>query len=201
MRPDRPRHDYGLPDLPHGRSRSALAQAEGLQRHALIFPSGLPQRPAGDGLEADLGRTRSRNGDDSGGRGLLALQAQAGRSYYSTVDRTIPDVASCAKPIKDSDAQVGAGGPPLLPDAVDVDHEQERLAGLDRRTTPDERRKRLIDDYMARFANSYSAAERGHIDDVIVPHETRPRPDPRARHAADQAGGPAEALAPGDIPL
>jgi propionyl-CoA carboxylase beta chain len=41
--------------------------------------------------------------------------------------------------------------------------------------TPDERRKKLMDDYKARFANPYSAAERGYIDDVIVPHETRPR--------------------------
>ncbi|MBJ7355539.1 MAG: methylmalonyl-CoA carboxyltransferase, partial [Thermoleophilaceae bacterium] len=41
--------------------------------------------------------------------------------------------------------------------------------------TPDERRQKLMDDYKARFANPYSAAERGYIDDVIVPHETRPK--------------------------
>ena len=41
--------------------------------------------------------------------------------------------------------------------------------------TPDERREKLIDDYKARFANPYTAAERGYIDDVIVPHETRPK--------------------------
>ena len=41
--------------------------------------------------------------------------------------------------------------------------------------TPDERREKLIADYKARFANPYSAAERGYIDDVIVPHETRPK--------------------------
>jgi propionyl-CoA carboxylase beta chain len=41
--------------------------------------------------------------------------------------------------------------------------------------TPDERRLKLIDDYKARFANPYTAAERGYIDDVILPHETRPR--------------------------
>jgi propionyl-CoA carboxylase beta chain len=39
----------------------------------------------------------------------------------------------------------------------------------------DERRGELMDDYKARFANPYAAAERGYIDDVIVPHETRPR--------------------------
>ena len=44
-----------------------------------------------------------------------------------------------------------------------------------RRPTPDERRQKLIDDYKARFANPYTAAERGYVDDVIVPHETRPK--------------------------
>jgi propionyl-CoA carboxylase beta chain len=41
--------------------------------------------------------------------------------------------------------------------------------------TPDERRTELMDDYKARFANPYSAAERGYLDDVIEPHETRPK--------------------------
>jgi propionyl-CoA carboxylase beta chain len=46
---------------------------------------------------------------------------------------------------------------------------------LDKSPTPDERRQKLISDYKARFANPYTAAERGYIDDVIIPHETRPR--------------------------
>jgi propionyl-CoA carboxylase beta chain len=41
--------------------------------------------------------------------------------------------------------------------------------------TPDERRAKLMDDYKARFANPYSAAERGYIDDVIEPRQTRPK--------------------------
>jgi len=41
--------------------------------------------------------------------------------------------------------------------------------------TPDQRREKLIEDYKAHFANPYSAAERGYIDDVIEPPETRPR--------------------------
>jgi propionyl-CoA carboxylase beta chain len=41
--------------------------------------------------------------------------------------------------------------------------------------TPDARRQKLIEDYKAHFANPYVAAERGYIDDVIIPHETRPR--------------------------
>jgi len=41
--------------------------------------------------------------------------------------------------------------------------------------TPDERRARLIEDYKAHFANPYAAAERGYIDDVIEPRQTRPK--------------------------
>jgi propionyl-CoA carboxylase beta chain len=41
--------------------------------------------------------------------------------------------------------------------------------------TPDTRREKLITDYKAHFANPYVAAERGYIDDVIIPHETRPK--------------------------
>jgi propionyl-CoA carboxylase beta chain len=61
--------------------------------------------------------------------------------------------------------------------------------------TPESRRKKLIEDYKAHFANPYVAAERGYIDDVIVPHETRPKvitalqtlqtkrePGPRRKH-------------------
>jgi acetyl-CoA carboxylase carboxyltransferase component len=35
------------------------------------------------------------------------------------------------------------------------------------------RRARLIEDYKERFANPYIAAERGYVDDVIEPEETR----------------------------
>ena len=41
--------------------------------------------------------------------------------------------------------------------------------------TPEDRRQKLIDDYKARFANPYTAAERGYVDDVIDPAETRPK--------------------------
>ncbi|CAA9489691.1 MAG: Acetyl-coenzyme A carboxyl transferase alpha chain / Acetyl-coenzyme A carboxyl transferase beta chain; Propionyl-CoA carboxylase beta chain [uncultured Solirubrobacterales bacterium] len=65
-------------------------------------------------------------------------------------------------------AEVAVMGPE---GAVNIIHRRDIATS----PTPDERRKRLIDDYKARFANPYSAAERGYIDDVIVPHETRPR--------------------------
>ncbi len=40
---------------------------------------------------------------------------------------------------------------------------------------PDKRRKELVADYVEKFANPYVAASGGFIDDVIEPHETRPR--------------------------
>ncbi len=39
---------------------------------------------------------------------------------------------------------------------------------------PEARRAELIADYKERFANPYSAAERGYVDDVIEPRRTRP---------------------------
>jgi propionyl-CoA carboxylase beta chain len=38
---------------------------------------------------------------------------------------------------------------------------------------PAARRAELVDDYRARFANPYTAAERGYVDDVIAPRSTR----------------------------
>jgi propionyl-CoA carboxylase beta chain len=39
---------------------------------------------------------------------------------------------------------------------------------------PDARRAELIADYKERFANPYTAAERGYVDDVVEPRRTRP---------------------------
>ncbi len=55
--------------------------------------------------------------------------------------------------------------------AVNVIHRREIAASED----PQARREELIDDYAARFANPYTAAERGYVDDVIEPRDTRPR--------------------------
>ncbi len=40
---------------------------------------------------------------------------------------------------------------------------------------PETVRQQKIDEYRERFANPFVAAERGYIDDVIEPHETRPK--------------------------
>jgi propionyl-CoA carboxylase beta chain len=55
--------------------------------------------------------------------------------------------------------------------AVNIIHRRDIGAS----PTPEARREKLIDDYKARFANPYTAAERGYVDDVIIPHETRPK--------------------------
>jgi acetyl-CoA carboxylase carboxyltransferase component len=46
---------------------------------------------------------------------------------------------------------------------------------LEEAKDPDARRRELVDEYVEKFANPYVAASRGYIDDVIEPHETRPR--------------------------
>ena len=40
---------------------------------------------------------------------------------------------------------------------------------------PEAERERLVAEYRKKFANPYIAASRGFVDDVIIPHETRPR--------------------------
>jgi propionyl-CoA carboxylase beta chain len=49
---------------------------------------------------------------------------------------------------------------------------RDELAGA---PDPDARRAELVAGYVDRFANPYVAASRGYIDDVIEPHETRPK--------------------------
>ena len=39
---------------------------------------------------------------------------------------------------------------------------------------PDARRAELVDEYREQFANPFTAAERGYVDDVIAPRSTRP---------------------------
>jgi len=46
---------------------------------------------------------------------------------------------------------------------------------LEKAKDPEARRKELIEDYEERFANPYIAADRGYVDDVIDPAETRTR--------------------------
>jgi propionyl-CoA carboxylase beta chain len=75
--------------------------------------------------------------------------------------------------------------------AVNIIYKRE----IQRADDPKAHRAERIDEYKAHFANPYIAAERGYIDDVIIPHETRPKliealrmletkrqPGPRRKH-------------------
>jgi len=46
---------------------------------------------------------------------------------------------------------------------------------IEKAPDPEGRRKDLIREYRDKFSTPYAAAERGFIDDVIEPAETRPR--------------------------
>jgi acetyl-CoA carboxylase carboxyltransferase component len=63
-------------------------------------------------------------------------------------------------------AEIAVMGPDA---AVNIIYKRELAAAPD----PVARRKELVAEYTARFANPYVAAERGYIDDVIEPSETR----------------------------
>ena len=53
--------------------------------------------------------------------------------------------------------------------AVDIVYRRELATSTD----PAGRRAQLVEEYTERFANPYLAAERGYVDDVIDPAETR----------------------------
>ena len=58
-------------------------------------------------------------------------------------------------------------------------------------TDPEAERKRLIDEYQDELANPYIAAERGYIDRVIFPHETRMMVTRALRALRNKRGEPA----------
>jgi acetyl-CoA carboxylase carboxyltransferase component len=53
--------------------------------------------------------------------------------------------------------------------AVEVVHRRELQQAAD----PDARKAELVEEYTEKFANPYEAAERGFVDDVIDPADTR----------------------------
>jgi propionyl-CoA carboxylase beta chain len=64
-------------------------------------------------------------------------------------------------------AEVAVMGPE---GAVNIVFRRELAEAAD----PEARRAELIEEYRAQFANPYTAAERGYVDDVIRPSDTRP---------------------------
>ena len=75
--------------------------------------------------------------------------------------------------------------------AVEIVYRRELAEAAD----PVARRAELVDEYTERYANPYIAAERGYIDDVISPADTRARHLPQPRHPGLQARGAAQAQA------
>jgi propionyl-CoA carboxylase beta chain len=55
--------------------------------------------------------------------------------------------------------------------AVNIVYRRELSAAVDQAAV----RKQKVEEFRERFANPFVAAERGYVDDVIEPHETRPR--------------------------
>ncbi len=80
--------------------------------------------------------------------------------------------------------------------AVNILYRREIAAAED----PEAARKGLIDEYNAKFANPYVAAELGYLDDVIEPRETRPRLI-RALHSLRNKRQSLPAKKHGNIPL
>ncbi len=68
-------------------------------------------------------------------------------------------------------AEVAVMGPD---GAVNIIFKKEIEAAAAAGNDPVERRAELVEEYKERFANPYIAAERGYVDDVIEPEETRP---------------------------
>ena len=71
-------------------------------------------------------------------------------------------------PSSPSDDELAVMGPQ---GAVEIVYRRE-LADAD---DPVARRAELVDEYIERYATPYVAAERGYVDDVIDPAETRPK--------------------------
>jgi propionyl-CoA carboxylase beta chain len=55
--------------------------------------------------------------------------------------------------------------------AIDIIFRKELAEAVE----PEARRRELVAEYRAQFANPYVAASRGYVDDVIIPSETRRR--------------------------
>ena len=90
-------------------------------------------------------------------------------------------------------AEIAVMGPDA---AVNIIHRRQLADAKD----PDATRAGLIEEYRDSFANPYQAAERGFIDDVIDPAQTRPR----LIHALDALQNKRDTLPPkkhGNIPL
>ncbi len=95
---------------------------------------------------------------------LLVTRKDYGGSYLAMCSKDLGADMAFAWPTAEI-AVMGAGG------AANIIHRREIKAADD----PDAKRKEKIEEYEDLFSNPYCAADRGYIDAVIKPSETRPR--------------------------
>jgi acetyl-CoA carboxylase carboxyltransferase component len=90
-------------------------------------------------------------------------------------------------------AEIAVMGPQA---AVNIIFKRQIAAAPD----PEAKARALVADYVERFANPYAAAERGYVDDVVEPHQTRARLI-RALHLLEGKRVERPARRHGNIPL
>src|SRR6266700_3193155 len=121
------------------------------------------------------GRDQEHGGIIRHGAKLLYAYAEATVPKLAVITRKDYGGAYCVMSPKQMGADLNLAWPTaeiavMGPDAaVNIIYKRELASAPD----PAARRKELVAEYTARFANPYVAAERGYIDDVIEPSETR----------------------------
>src|SRR5712691_2114841 len=121
------------------------------------------------------GRDQEHGGIIRHGAKLLYAYAEATVPKLTVITRKDYGGAYCVMSPKQMGADLNLAWPTaeiavMGPEAaVNIIYKRELSAVPD----PDGRRRELVSEYTARFANPYVAAERGYVDDVIEPRETR----------------------------
>ena len=87
-----------------------------------------------------------------------------GGAYCVMASKHIRTDANFAWPM----AEIAVMGPE---GAVNIVYRRE----LEKAEDPEKLRREKVEEFRERFANPYIAAERGYIDDVIQPRDTRPK--------------------------
>ena len=121
------------------------------------------------------GRDQEHGGIIRHGAKLLYAYAEATVPKLTVITRKDYGGAYCVMSPKQMGADLNLAWPTaeiavMGPDAaVNIIYKRDLSSAAD----PTARRQQLVNEYTARFANPYVAAERGYIDDVIEPRETR----------------------------
>ncbi len=121
------------------------------------------------------GRDQEHGGIIRHGAKLLYAYAEATVPKLTVITRKDYGGAYCVMSPKQMGADLNLAWPTaeiavMGPDAaVNIIYKRDLNSAAD----PAARRQQLVNEYTTRFANPYVAAERGYVDDVIEPRETR----------------------------